>query len=103
MRSVVCIASEITHNNIHLTNVYMPLVRTPMIAPTKIYKHVPALNTFQAAQLVLKPLVTKQKKVSTRSVVFRSGLRHFPKSIDWVQNTAYRCFRTTQKCRWLRA
>lgn len=88
-----CIASEITHNNIHLTNVYMPLVRTPMIAPTKIYKHVPALNTFQAAQLVLKPLVTKQKKVSTPLGRFSEvAYAISPKSIDWVQNTAYRVF-----------
>ncbi len=88
-----CIASEITHNNIHLTNVYMPLVRTPMIAPTKIYKHVPALNTFQAAQLVLKPLITKQKKVSTPLGRFSEvAYAISPKSIDWVQNTAYRLF-----------
>lgn len=88
-----CIASEVAHHNIRLTNVYMPLVRTPMIAPTKMYNHVPALNTFQAAQLVLKPLITGQKKVTTPLGSFAEVVYDIsPRSIDWVQNMAYRLF-----------
>jgi short-subunit dehydrogenase len=88
-----CIASEVAHHNIHLTNVFMPLVRTPMIAPTKIYNHVPALNSFQAAQLVLKPLISKQKKVTTPLGSFAEIAYDIsPRSIDWVQNLAYRLF-----------
>jgi hypothetical protein len=34
----------------------MPLVRTPMIAPTKIYKYVPTLSPEQAADLVVMRL-----------------------------------------------
>ncbi len=88
-----CIASEVKHNNIRLTNVFMPLVRTPMIAPTKLYNSVPALTTEQAAQLVLRPLVTKQKKISTPLGSFAEIAYDIsPRSIDWVQNLAYRLF-----------
>ena len=88
-----CIASEVAHNNIHLTNVFMPLVRTAMIAPTKLYNHVPALNTFQAAQLVLKPITNNQKKVTTPLGSFAEIAYDIsPRSIDWVQNLAYRLF-----------
>ena len=36
-----CAASEFLDKGIHFTTINMPLVRTPMIAPTKIYESVP--------------------------------------------------------------
>ena len=36
-----CIASEVIDDGVHITTVYMPLVRTPMIAPTDLYTVVP--------------------------------------------------------------
>ncbi|HVK99264.1 MAG TPA: SDR family oxidoreductase, partial [Dongiaceae bacterium] len=36
-----CAASEYSDRNVHFTTINMPLVRTPMIAPTKIYENVP--------------------------------------------------------------
>ncbi|MEO9140087.1 MAG: SDR family oxidoreductase, partial [Jatrophihabitans sp.] len=32
-----CIASEVIDDGVHLSTIHMPLVRTPMIAPTKMY------------------------------------------------------------------
>ena len=60
-----CISSEVAHDNVHLTTVYMPLVRTPMIAPTKAYNYLPVMSPEKAAKTVLKALLTKQKKVTT--------------------------------------
>ena len=40
----ICAASEFSDKNIHFTNINMPLVRTEMIAPTKIYQYAPALE-----------------------------------------------------------
>jgi len=60
-----CLANEMTQDNVHITTVYMPLVRTPMIAPTKAYDYLPVMSPERAAQMVLKSLVTKQKKVTT--------------------------------------
>lgn len=36
-----CLSAEVHSHKIAITSIYMPLVRTPMIAPTKIYKYVP--------------------------------------------------------------
>ena len=60
-----CLTNEMAQENVHITTVYMPLVRTPMIAPTKSYDYLPVMPPERAAQLVLQSLVTKQKKVTT--------------------------------------
>ena len=60
-----CLTNEMAQENVHITTVYMPLVRTPMIAPTKSYDYLPVMSPERAAQLVLQSLVTKQKKVTT--------------------------------------
>ena len=48
-----CIASEVVDDGIHITTVYMPLVRTKMIAPTKMYDYFPAITPEEAAQQIL--------------------------------------------------
>jgi len=56
-------ASEAHSDGVRFTTVYMPLVRTPMIAPTKAYRDAPALTPDQAAELVLRPLVTLERQL----------------------------------------
>ncbi|WP_273777624.1 SDR family NAD(P)-dependent oxidoreductase [Acinetobacter sp. GSS19] len=60
-----CLAAEVHSHKIAITSIYMPLVRTPMIAPTKIYKYVPTLSTEQAADLVAYAIVKRPKKIAT--------------------------------------
>ena len=60
-----CLSAEVHSHKISITSVYMPLVRTPMIAPTKIYKYVPTLSPEQAADLVAYAIVKRPKKVAT--------------------------------------
>ncbi|MBJ9949145.1 SDR family NAD(P)-dependent oxidoreductase [Acinetobacter bereziniae] len=60
-----CLSAEVHSHKIAITSVYMPLVRTPMIAPTKIYKYVPTLSPEQAADLVAYAIVKRPKKVAT--------------------------------------
>lgn len=60
-----CLAAEVHGHKIAITSVYMPLVRTPMIAPTKIYKYVPTLSPEQAADLVAYAIIKRPKKVAT--------------------------------------
>lgn len=60
-----CLSAEVHSHKIAITSVYMPLVRTPMIAPTKIYKYVPTLSPDQAADLVAYAIVKRPKKVAT--------------------------------------
>ena len=60
-----CLSAEVHSHRVAITSVYMPLVRTPMIAPTKIYNYVPALSPEQAADLVALAIVKRPKKVAT--------------------------------------
>ena len=60
-----CLSAEVHSHKISITSVYMPLVRTPMIAPTKMYKYVPTLSPEQAADLVAYAIVKRPKKIAT--------------------------------------
>ena len=60
-----CLSAEVHSHKIAITSVYMPLVRTPMIAPTKIYNYVPTLSPEQAADLVAYAIVKRPKKIAT--------------------------------------
>ena len=61
----LCAAPEYAGDNIDFTTIHMPLVRTPMIAPTSLYKAFPTLSPEQARDLVIKAIISKPKRVST--------------------------------------
>ena len=46
------------------TSVYLPLVRTPMIAPTRAYRFLPALSAPEAAEVVTLPFVRRVTRVA---------------------------------------
>jgi short-subunit dehydrogenase len=60
-----CLSAEALSHKIALTSIYMPLVRTPMIAPTKMYNYVPTLSPEQAADLIAYAIVKRPKKIAT--------------------------------------
>ena len=60
-----CLSAEVNSHKIAITSIYMPLVRTPMIAPTKIYKYVPTLSPEEASDLIAHAIVKRPKKVAT--------------------------------------
>ena len=59
------IGPEIIGDGVHVTTVYMPLVRTPMIAPTKIYDRFPTLSPEEAAEMITEAIRKRPKKVAT--------------------------------------
>jgi NAD(P)-dependent dehydrogenase (short-subunit alcohol dehydrogenase family) len=61
-----CLASEVVADGIDVTTVHMPLVRTPMIAPTGIYKNFPTISPEEAAAMVVQAMITRPHEVSTR-------------------------------------
>lgn len=88
-----CAQPEFQHNNIFFTNVYMPLVRTPMIAPTKIYDHVPTLAPDEAANLICRAIIEKPTRIGTRLGTFAEILWAVaPKAMNVIFNTTYRLF-----------
>jgi thioester reductase-like protein len=88
-----CMAPEVVGDGVSVTTVYMPLVRTPMIAPTSIYDAFPTLSPEEAAQLVADAILDKPKRVATRLGTFGQILYAIsPKSVDQIMNTAYKIF-----------
>src|SRR5215471_7122288 len=61
-----CIQPELAEDGVAITNIHMPLVRTPMIAPTGIYRNFPTIDTDQAAEMVLQAILSRPPEVSTR-------------------------------------
>jgi short-subunit dehydrogenase len=59
------LAPEVIADGIHLTTIYMPLVRTPMIAPTKIYDRFPTMSPDEAAELITEAIRKRPKRVGT--------------------------------------
>ena len=88
-----CAASEFLDKGIHFTTINMPLVRTPMIAPTKMYENVPTLSPEEAAGLVVQAIVHKPVRIATRLGVF-GAICHAvaPKLTQVLLNTAFHMF-----------
>jgi short-subunit dehydrogenase len=88
-----CAAPECIADNVKFTTIYMPLVRTPMIAPTDIYKAFPTLTPDEAAQMLCDAMIDKPKRVASRLGTFGEVLYAVsPKTVDIVLNTAYNLF-----------
>jgi len=91
------IASEVKDDKVHLTTINMPLVRTPMIAPTRMYDMFPAITPEEAAEMIAKAMVNRPKKVATRLGNLGELLYAVaPKASDTILNTAYKLFPDSQ-------
>jgi len=88
-----CAASEVVDKGVHFTNINMPLVRTPMIAPTKMYENVPTLSPEEAAGLVVQAIVYRPVRIATRLGIF-GAVSHAiaPKVTQVLLNTAFNMF-----------
>ncbi len=87
------VSSELVGDGITFTGIHMPLVRTPMIAPTKIYDKFPTISPAQAADLVIRAMVEKPHEINT--LLGNAGaVAHTlaPKLAFRVLNMAYHVF-----------
>jgi short-subunit dehydrogenase len=88
-----CLSAEVKHLNIEVTAIYMPLVRTPMIAPTKLYDYVPTWSPDKAADTVLKALVDKPKSIATPlGTAAAISYALWPKVNDYILNKGFQLF-----------
>ena len=88
-----CVAPEVIGDNVKFTTIYMPLVRTPMIAPTDIYKAFPTLTPDEAGQMLCDAMIDKPKRMASALGTFGEVLYAVsPKTVDIVLNTAYNLF-----------
>ncbi len=87
------LAAEVMHRNIEITAIYMPLVRTPMIAPTKIYDYAPAWSPDHAADVVVKAIVHRPKSVATPlGTAAAISYAVWPKVNDYILNKGFNLF-----------
>ena len=87
------VSSELVGDNITFTTIHMPLVRTPMIAPTKMYDHFPAISPDEAGAMVCNALQHKPKQINTKlGTVAEVGYALAPKLLDQILNAAFRVF-----------
>lgn len=61
-----CAAGEYHERGIRFTVVNMPLVRTPMTAPTRLYEQFPLIQPEQAAEIVCDAIIHKPERSATR-------------------------------------
>ena len=88
-----CAACEYADQGVTFTTIKMPLVRTPMTAPTKIYDSMPLLMPEEAADMIIRACVDKPVEIATR-LGTSVGLLHVaaPRVAQILMNTTFRMF-----------
>ncbi|HEY3019552.1 MAG TPA: SDR family NAD(P)-dependent oxidoreductase [Solirubrobacteraceae bacterium] len=91
---------EIAADDVQITTIYMPLVRTPMIAPTEAYARFPTLTPDEAADLIGEAITRRPRRISSR--LGNAGeltTTLSPGSMDAIARTAYRLFPDSRAAR----
>jgi NAD(P)-dependent dehydrogenase (short-subunit alcohol dehydrogenase family) len=87
------VSSETIGDGVTFTTIHMPLVRTAMIAPTKIYDSFPTISPDEAADLICEAIRAKPKQINTRLGTFGEVLYAIaPKAVDQILHMAYKVF-----------
>ncbi len=87
------VASEVVGDGVTFTTIHMPLVRTPMIAPTKMYDAFPAISPDEAADMICEAMRSRPKQMGTRIGKFGEVAYSLnPSAVDRLLHLAYRVF-----------
>ena len=88
-----CAAGEFLDRGINFTIINFGLVRTPMIAPTKFYDHVPTMTPEEAADLIAEAIIRRPVRLTTRLGVFSQVVQALaPRFGQTILNTSFRMF-----------
>ena len=88
-----CASSEFADVGVSFTTINMPLVRTPMIAPTQLYNNVPTLAPEEAADLIAQACIFKPVRIATRLGIAGEVLHALmPRIAQIAMNTSFRMF-----------
>lgn len=87
------VSTETIGDDVTFTTIHMPLVKTPMIAPTKIYDSFPTITPDEAADLVCEAIRAKPKQINTKLGTFGElAYAVAPKAVDQILHMAYKVF-----------
>lgn len=79
------IETEWSSDGVHSTTLFYPLVRTPMIAPTRAYDGLPGLTADEAADWMVTAAKTRPVRIAPRMAVSAQVLNSFaPAVVDAV-------------------
>jgi short-subunit dehydrogenase len=91
---------EVHDDGVRFTTIYMGLVRTPMIAPTTLYKRFPALSPEDAGQIVANAITFRPRRLSPPFGSLASMADAVsPTIMDTVRNQAYQLFPDSKSAR----
>lgn len=86
-------AAETLSDGITFTTIHMPLVRTPMIAPTAQYNAGPAASPEDAAHMVVRALVERPKQIDAPlGTLGEFGSFFAPRTKDLMLHQLYKMF-----------
>jgi NAD(P)-dependent dehydrogenase (short-subunit alcohol dehydrogenase family) len=88
-----CAGAEYSDRGVHFTVINMPLVRTPMVSPTKLYDQFALLQPEEAADLVCDAIIHRPQRLATRlgSLAQLLGMLA-PRVSELIMNEAFRLF-----------
>lgn len=79
------IETEWSRDGVHSTTLFYPLVKTPMIAPTRAYDGLPGLSADEAAEWMLTAARTRPVRIAPRMAVTAHAINSFaPAAVDAV-------------------
>jgi NAD(P)-dependent dehydrogenase (short-subunit alcohol dehydrogenase family) len=91
-----CAAAEFHDRGVRFTVINMPLVRTPMITPTRIYEQMPTIAAEEAADFVAEAIIHQSPRVATRLGLFAQWVQLLaPQLAAVTMATAFRMFPDT--------
>ncbi len=82
-----CAAAEYYERGVHFTVVNFPLVRTPMISPTKIYDQAQVLTPEQAAGMIAEAIVNRPTRVATGLGLFGQSVQATAPRLGLIVNS----------------
>ncbi len=87
-----CASSEFADQGISFTTINMPLVRTPMTAPTGLYNNVSTLSPEEAADMIAQACIFKPVGIATRLGTGQVMHAQLPRIAQIAMNTSFRMF-----------
>jgi len=96
----MCAAAELADDQVAITTIHMPLVKTDMIAPTEAYRGLRAISPERASGMICDAIIQRPRRVSTLLGV-TSQITHAaaPGIYDGVTTMLYRLFPDSEVAR----
>ena len=99
-----CAAGEYNSRGVRFSIVNLPLVRTPMVAPTRIFEQFPLIEPEQAADMVCSAIVHRSERLATRLGILAQFVELLMPSLNRaIMSEAFRIFPESAAARGLEA